>query len=300
MGVGIVVLAHEHTRRLQPLVERIRTDILPARSKLGILLAAEERGQIVVKPSAAIVTRVDHHGVTVAVTSEQIRVDSAETGAVHPFYVDITDPAARNPCRSLTVALHPPVVEQVIELTGAYRLHHLLLTSSLGSHHTESHFLARLSGKKRIIVGAGSYLMAVDTLDDYTRTHLVARRRKRTAGYYFSHLQSVALVILIEERSERSRRLCRTVGIITCACMRSVQFAEHLRQHLRKIVVVVDMVKEAAVGFMVSFPVHTMDFRIIELVVDLTPCVIEYILTFHSRTIVEVGLESDILGLAVA
>ena len=60
------------------------------------------------------------------------------------------------------------------------------------------------------------------------------------------------------------------------------------------------MVKEAAVGFMVSFPVHTMDFRIIELIVDLTPCVIEYILTFHSRTIVEVGLESDILGLAVA
>ncbi len=57
--------------------------------------------------------------------------------------------------------------------------------------------------------------------------------------------------------------------------MRSVQLAKHFAQHLLEVEIVVDVRQELLVGLTVTFPVNTMNLRVIELVFHLSPYVVE-------------------------
>ena len=59
------------------------------------------------------------------------------------------------------------------------------------------------------------------------------------------------------------------------------------------------MRKETGVSGLISFPIHAPECRIIELIQDLTPSVVEDISTLLCRTISELGLESDRFFLAI-
>ena len=81
--------------------------------------------------------------------------------------------------------------------------------------------------------------------------------------------------------------------------MRSIQFAKHLCQHIAEVILVVDIWQELLVCLLVCGPVNTMQVFAVELVVDLTPDVLEQVLAFLIRTIVEWSLEVDICTFAL-
>ena len=78
--------------------------------------------------------------------------------------------------------------------------------------------------------------------------------------------------------------------------MRGVQLAKHFAQHLLEVEIVVDVRQELLIGLAVTFPVNTMNLRVVELVFHLSPYVVEEILALLGWLIVEVSLKADVLG----
>ena len=77
--------------------------------------------------------------------------------------------------------------------------------------------------------------------------------------------------------------------------MRCVQFAQHLAQHLLEVAVVVDVGQEALVSLAVAFPVYAMQVLVVELVLHLSPNVVEHVGALLVGLIVERSFEVDIL-----
>ena len=82
--------------------------------------------------------------------------------------------------------------------------------------------------------------------------------------------------------------------------MRCVKFAKHLAEHLGKVEVVVDIWQESLVGLALGLPIHSMQIYIIELVLHLTPNMVEEILPLLVWLHIEPCLEVDVLSGAVA
>ena len=80
--------------------------------------------------------------------------------------------------------------------------------------------------------------------------------------------------------------------------MRTVQFTQHLTQHFRKIVVIVDIRQEALISFFVSIPVRTLQVCHIELIIYLLPDVVEDIFTLTIRAVIEESLKFNWRNLA--
>ena len=70
-GIGVVVLAHKHARRLPPLVVRVAADVLSSWSVSYIFLAAQESGEVIVQPAASVVPCVHDGGVSGPVLAEE-------------------------------------------------------------------------------------------------------------------------------------------------------------------------------------------------------------------------------------
>ena len=77
--------------------------------------------------------------------------------------------------------------------------------------------------------------------------------------------------------------------------MRCVQLAQHLAQHLLEVAVVVDVGQEALVSLAVAFPVYAMQVLVVELVLHLSPNVVEHVGTLLVGLIVERSFEVDVL-----
>ena len=78
--------------------------------------------------------------------------------------------------------------------------------------------------------------------------------------------------------------------------MRGVKLAKHLAKHLLEVVVVVDVGQESLVGLAVAVPVDVVQILHVELVLDLSPYVVEHVGTLAIGLVVERGLEVDVLG----
>ena len=65
--------------------------------------------------------------------------------------------------------------------------------------------------------------------------------------------------------------------------MRTVQLAQHLAQHLLKIVIIVDMWQELTVSSSHSIPVYSMHIYVIETCLFLTVYIVEHIFAFGRR-----------------
>ena len=73
--------------------------------------------------------------------------------------------------------------------------------------------------------------------------------------------------------------------------MRSVQLTQHFTQHFRKVVVIIDIWQEAFIARLIARPVRSLQIFHIELIIHLLPNMVENILTFSIRTIIEEGLK---------
>ena len=82
--------------------------------------------------------------------------------------------------------------------------------------------------------------------------------------------------------------------------MRGIQFAKHLTEHLGKVEVVVDIWQESLVCLALCLPIHSMQIDIIELVLNLSPDVVEEILALLVRLHIKPCLKVDILGRTIA
>ena len=77
--------------------------------------------------------------------------------------------------------------------------------------------------------------------------------------------------------------------------MRGIKLAKHLAEHLREVEVVVDIRQETLVGLALCLPVNTVEIDVIELVLHLSPHMVEEILTLLVGLHVKPCLEVDVL-----
>ena len=222
----------------------------------------------------------------------------AEALAVHRPYVDIAHTSVREALNLLAAALAPAVVEQFVQLARADAPNrHLERLASLAD--AEAHLAPHLALEQGIVVLPREDLLAVDALDDAARLNVGLHHGEGALGYNLLDLESVALVLLIEEYPERSGRHRRTRAVVARTRMRGVQLAQHLGEHLREVVIVVYVGQEAGIDTAVVVPVHTVQVDVVELVLDLTPYVVEDIVALLVGAVVLKSLEADALGLAV-
>ena len=128
MCIRVVVFANQYTRRFQPFVERIATDILPARHETLVLFTTQQGCQVIVQPASAVMTGIHNHRFFVTATSQQFGVDFAETFTVHAFNVYISDLAAGQFIHFLAAVFYPTFVQQVRLLAIRDRFHLLFET----------------------------------------------------------------------------------------------------------------------------------------------------------------------------
>ena len=295
MAVAVVILTDHHTRRLHPFVPRVVTDIFAMGDELRILLAREQGTEVVVEPSATVVSLVDDDSFLHAHrVGEELTEHRAETLTVHGFDMDIADGAVRQRVDHAAIAVHPTAVEQLRLCRPADGtdddIEVFLLRRVVEA---DMHALTRLTVEERRKVSPLHDLLSVDGLDNVTLLHTRVTHGERPAVDDLLDLQTVTLVVVVEEHAEGCRRQGRTIRIVTGTGMRAIELAEHLREHVAEVVVVVDIRQELRIGLLVSCPVDAMQLRIIELILDLLPDMVEDIRTLRIRTVVEVGLEAD-------
>ena len=300
VGVGIVVLAHQHGRRLVPLHERVAADVLAARLERLVELSAQQYAEVVVQPASAVVAYVDHEGFLVAVFAEHFGEHVAEALAVHCLDVHVAHAPAGVLLGHLAAAFNPAFVEQVAHCArrcGYHFLFVLVLALVVGEY--EQRALAALSGQQREVVLAFFYGLAVNFLNYVPGLYLRAGEVERAAFYYFLYLEPVAVVFVIKERTEVGCLLARRGSSDACSGVRGVQFAEHFAQHFGHVVVIVYFGQEAFVTLGVEIPIHAAEVLAVELVVYQVHHVVEDVFALLYRLIVELGAEVDVLGRTV-
>ena len=109
----------------------------------------------------------------------------------------------------------------------------------------------------------------------------------------------MTLVVGVVEGAEASRGLSLAAGEGTSPRVGGIELAEELGEHLGKVLIVVDMREELAVGRAVVVPVHAMQLDVVELLLDLLPAVIEDVATLLGWAVLEVSGELDVLQRAV-
>ena len=116
---------------------------------------------------------------------------------------------------------------------------------------------------------------AIDLLDDHTGLDLVTEVRERTTSEDFLDLDAIARVLLIVEGPQVTRLLSPALRMDTSTRVRSIQLTEELAQHLAEVLIIINVGEELAVGLTVVVPVDTMEVDVIELLLDLLPCVVK-------------------------
>ena len=135
--------------------------------------------------------------------------------------------------------------------------------------------LACLAVQHPVVVFAGLDRVTVYLLNNTAFSHSSLLDGKGTSFDDFFNLQTVTFVAGVKEQSQTSRLERGTIGIIAGSCMRTIQFAQHLAQHVTEVVVVIDVRQELFVSLAIALPVDTMNLGVVELVLDLTPNVVK-------------------------
>ncbi len=298
MAVAVVILADENAGRLRPLVERVLSHHLAVGHELLVLLAVEQRAEVVVQPSAAVVALVHDHCVAVAVlVGEQFAVDGAEALAVHGLHVDVGYLAVRHAVHDGAVAVYPTLVEQFLLCGLRDGLDGEVEAFALGVLDGEAHVLACLSVEQGVVVLACLDGLAVYLLDDGSCARLVLLHGEGAALDDLLYLQSVALVGGVEEHAEGCRGEGGSLCGVAAAGVGGVQLAQHLAQHLGEVEVVVDVGQVFLIHLAVAFPVDALQVGVIELVLHLSPDVVEEVLALLGGLVVEVRFEVHVLAL---
>ena len=210
--------------------------------------------------------------------------------------MNISDASARNAVNESAVAVYPSLVEQVVEAALRDSLHRNLHLLALGVSDAETYILAYLSVEQWEVVHSGFNLLAVDALNDAAGFYARILHIERTTLDNLLNLQAVTLILRVEEYTQVGCGERAVRSVVAGSCMRSVQLAQHFAQHLLEVEIVVDVRQELLIGLAVTFPVNTMNLRVVELVFHLSPYVVEEILALLGWLIVEVSLEADVLG----
>ena len=163
---------------------------------------------------------VDYHGFLVAAAAEHLRVYLTEALAVHTLHMHISYLASRQLVHLLTAVLNPPFVEQIALRSVADSLHLLLETLACGRVvYSEQHFLSGFSGKQRIVVLTGFYLLVVYLLYYAASLYLRVCPGERSSRYHLHYLQAVSLILVVVESTETCRLLRGSRATVACPCV---------------------------------------------------------------------------------
>ena len=80
--------------------------------------------------------------------------------------------------------------------------------------------------------------------------------------------------------------------------MGGIKLSEHLTEHVREIEIVGNIRQELLILCLVAVPVYSVDIRIVEFLLDLSPGVVKYVLPLSIRPVLEDSLHLDRSDLA--
>ena len=244
--------------------------------------------------STAIETGVDDDAFAVVVFSQDVRVDGTETVVSHRLDVHVTQSATRpsvNVCRTL---FHPAAVEQITERTVRDGDNDLF-PAFLGLWVEEGNkcLLPCLVVEQRVVVCIGGDFHAVYLLDDCAGFHPGVGCVEGAFLHHFGNEHAPARVVPVEEQSQAGSRFGLPFGIETAAGVRYVQFAQPFAQQLGKVIIIVDMGQEAAIGGGHLVPVHSVHIGIVESLLLLAVHVVEHVFALRSQVHLGIYLEGD-------
>ena len=215
--------------------------------------------------------------------------------------MNVGQTAIRQAIDEVAIVFHPAFVEQIAELSAADGLDgYVAALFRFRVINRHAHGLPCLSVEHPVVVLARLDFVSVDFLDDATGGDARFLHGEWTALDDFLNAQTIALVVLIEEEAELSRRKSRRSRTITRSRVRSVQFTEQFAEQVAEVVVVADVGQEFLVGGTIVFPIDTVQIRLVEFVLHLPPNVVEKIATLLVRLEVERRFESDDFRLVFA
>ena len=191
----------------------------------------------------------------------------------------IAYPAVRHLCGDSLATLDPSFVHKAS--FGRNRLHEyfpLFSFPAIPSDQERGAFSDRVHQQRE---PAFSFLdfLAVDCNDDVTCLDTLSGKVQRASRQDFGNLQTGPLVLMVEQGSYPSHPDGRG-EIGSGSSVRTVEFAEHLREKVLEIELVLDVWKELPVVVLETLPVHTVDLRVVELFIHLFPDMVEDVGTF--------------------
>ena len=280
---------------------RVASDVLSLWNEALVFFTAEQSRKVIVQPSASIVTSVYDNSIFLTIfVAQQFFIYLAETWTIHAFYMDISNAATGKFVYHTTVSVYPTLVEQctLFSATDGLYMH---IETLAGSRIVDGYqnLLACLAFQQREVIHISLDSLSVNFFNDTTRGDITLLYGKRTLCHDFLDADSVSLVSVIKEHPEVGGREGRTSGIVTGTGMRSVQFTQHFAQQFLEIIVVVDAWEKTAICVTIAFPVDSMNIFHIEFVFDLLPSMVEDVLAFLCRLVIEDCFKIYIFGFAI-
>ena len=179
----------------------------------------------------------------------------------------------------------------------ADRLHRLIpsLATVFKGHQNG---LATFAIEQGIIVHAFGNLHTINLLDDAACLHFRLTLIERTAFHDLGNLETIALVIKVKQHTKLCRGIAFAPRPVARSCVRNIQLAQNLAQHLGEVVVVVDMCQERLISLFHQCQIHAMMVFHEETLLDLQEDMFKHVFAFLSKVELHSGVMFNRSGLA--
>ncbi len=162
------------------------------------------------------------------------------------------------------VMLHPSVIKQSRHAPCGYGQYHFLDFVARWERKPYECLLARKIIEHRAFIACRVDFNAVDRGDYCAGNKLGGGSVKRSSGHNLGHFEAVAVKAHVIEKSQLGGGVGAGARTVPRACMRHVELSEQLAEHLGKVIVVVDVGEETAIGGGHGRPVDTVHVLVVE------------------------------------
>ena len=135
--------------------------------------------------------------------------------------------------------------------------------------------LSCLAVKHIVVVLAFLDVLTINFLDDASCGDTGVTHGKWSTFDDLFDTQAITLVGLVDKHAKVGSLKCSSSGIVAGTSVRTIQFTQHFAQHVAEVVIIVDVRQETLIILTVAYPVDAMYRGIVELLLNLSPYVVE-------------------------
>ncbi|EJX10192.1 membrane protein [gut metagenome] len=232
--------------------------------------------------SAAIVTGIDNNTFLEVVFTQDLGIHVTVASIIHGLDVYITESSLGKAVNKMLHSLYPAFVEQVVLFVLADGLCGFVPAfSALRVIAREQRCLPGLSVQHFVVILSSFDILSVDLFNQHASLHLCGKVIERTEIQDLIHLESVALIVEIEEQTQFRCRFGSPWSTVTRSGVGNIQFTQDFTQHFSEVIVVVDMGEEGRIILLQRLQVNSMIVGVVELLFLLLEDMIEHIGSFR-------------------